>query len=289
MRFIITGDISTWNIKDFNINKFNTKILDLLKSSDGVIYNLEGPIGDKYTGKNVFSENSFINVIFKNLNNIFNKEQPQVFSGEEILQLLGINRNTIVTLANNHVKDLGLNGFTNTMDLLERNNINSLGGEKRGEDKSELSLSRDICLLNFNLVGKKYLFDLYGSNKMTFGASSSGFDLIYEKILEKKKQGKKVILILHMGKEMIEDIQKWDIAFEEVKKLNADVTVIHHPHVYIKTDFERDNIYILGDFLFHRPDKLDPSRETAFLDICEEEGIFSIKLRKMSVSEIYKY
>ena len=24
MRFIITGDISTWNIKDFNINKFNT-------------------------------------------------------------------------------------------------------------------------------------------------------------------------------------------------------------------------------------------------------------------------
>ena len=62
MKFVITGDISTWNIKDFNIEKFNPDILNILKSSDAVIYNLEGPIGDKSFGNSVFSENRITDI-----------------------------------------------------------------------------------------------------------------------------------------------------------------------------------------------------------------------------------
>ena len=88
---------------------------------------------------------------------------------------------------------------------------------------------------------------------------------------------------------MVEDIKKWDVELEEIKKLNADITVIHHPHTYIKTEYEKDNIYILGDFLFYRPEKFDINRQTAVLEIQEEREQLHCRIRESLVSEIYRY
>lgn len=288
MKLVITGDISTWNIKDFNIEKFNPDILNILKSSDAVIYNLEGPIGDKSFGNSVFSENRITDIFLKGLNAFINKEQPLVFSDTKILDLLKINPKTVVTMANNHIKDLGLEGYLNTIKILEENNIKYVGGEEKGKDNSRRDIG-NISVFNFNFIGKKYIFNLYGSGKQTFGASSASFNTINNKILQAKKEGRKTILILHIGKEMVEDIGKWDVELEEIKKLEADITVIHHPHTYIQTEYEKDNIFILGDFLFNRSEKFDPDRKTALLQIEERDNTVISSLTKIPVSDIYKY
>lgn len=288
MKFVITGDISTWNIKDFNIEKFNPDILNILKSSDAVIYNLEGPIGDESLGNSVFSENKITDIFLKSLNAFINKEQPLVFSDIKILDLLKANPNTVATMANNHIKDLGLEGYLNTVKILEENNIKYVGGEEKGKDNSRIDIG-NISVFNFNFIGKKYIFNLYGSSKQTFGASSTSFDTIHERILKATEGNKKTVLILHIGKEMVEDIKKWDVELEEIKKLEADITVIHHPHTYIKTEYEKDNIFVLGDFLFYRPEKFDINRQTAILEIQEEREQLHCRIRESLVSEIYGY
>ena len=104
--------------------KINKEILKKIKDADYVIYNLEGPIA--LDNKKYFLQirtNKIKNFLFKLLMSITNNIQPIVSSNISILDLLKINKNTLVTLANNHVKDLGLNGFNDTIKLLETNEI----------------------------------------------------------------------------------------------------------------------------------------------------------------------
>lgn len=289
MKILITGDISTWNIGDFSVSKINTDILNKINTSDTVIYNLEGPIGNSSTGIQSFSENSFKNNLLKKINSLFDKEQPLVFSDESILNLLKQNPRTIVTLANNHIKDLGKEGFLNTISILDGNSIGYIGGEEKDRKNSRADISEDISVLNYNFIGKKSSLDLYGSSKDTFGASSASLKVIRKEVEELKKEGQKIILILHIGKEMVEDISKWNLNMEEIRELNSDITVIHHPHMYIKTEYEKDNIFILGDFIFHRPDKFDPDRNTAILEVEQINGKLIPSLCKIAVSDIYSY
>ena len=289
MKILITGDISTWNIGDFSVSKINTDILNKINTSDAVIYNLEGPIGNSSTGIQSFSENPFKNNLLKKINSLFDKEQPLVFSDESILNLLKQNPRTIVTLANNHIKDLGKEGFLNTISILDGNNIGYIGGEEKDRKNSRVDISKDISVLNYNFIGKRSFLDLYGSSQETFGASSASLKVIRKEVEELKKEGQKIILILHIGKEMVEDISKWNLNMEEIRELNSGITIIHHPHMYIKTGYEKDNIFILGDFIFHRPDKFDPDRNTAILEVEQINGELLPSLCKIAVSDIYSY
>ena len=289
MKILITGDISTWNIGDFSVSKINTDILNKINTSDAVIYNLEGPIGNSSTGIQSFSENPFKNNLLKKINSLFDKEQPLVFSDESILNLLKQNPRTIVTLANNHIKDLGKEGFLNTISILDGNNIGYIGGEEKDRKNSRVDISKDISVLNYNFIGKRSFLDLYGSSQETFGASSASLKVIRKEVEELKKEGKKIILILHIGKEMVEDISKWNLNMEEIRELNSGITIIHHPHMYIKTEYEKDNIFILGDFIFHRPDKFDPDRNSAILEVEQINGKLIPSLCKIAVSDIYSY
>jgi poly-gamma-glutamate capsule biosynthesis protein CapA/YwtB (metallophosphatase superfamily) len=289
MRILIAGDISTWNVPNFEIQNLNPEIRESIRSADSSIFNLEGPIGDPSLGERTFSESKSVNLLLKNLNQILKKEQPQVFSNEKILKLLKLSKKPIVTLANNHIKDLGKGGFLNTRKILQRNDIDFVGGEERGESKSKIDLNEEIVLLNYNLIGKKYGLNLYGSNKRSFGASSDSFSNIKKEVTKLHEEGKQVILILHLGKEMVEDVDNWDTDLNIVKSIDADITVIHHPHIYIKTEYEKDNIFILGDFIFNRPGVFDENRKTAFLEININPQGIETKVKRLAVSDIYKY
>jgi len=289
MKILIAGDISTWNIPNFDIQNLNPKIREAIKLSDSSIFNLEGPIGDPSLGNRVFSESKFSNLLLKKLNQILKKEQPQVFSNEKILKLLEMSRKPIVTLANNHIKDLGKAGFLNTKKILQENQIDFVGGEEKRESKSKIDLSEEIVLLNYNLIGKKYGLNLYGSSKKSFGASSDTFNNIKKEVIKLHKEGKKVILILHLGKEMVKDIDNWDTDLNIVKSIDADITVIHHPHIYIETEYEKDNIFILGDFIFNRPGVFDEKRKTAFLEVDINSQGVEANIHRLAVSDIYKY
>ncbi len=99
-KILITGDVSNKNIGDFDIKKVNKEVIHKIKTSDFVIYNLEGPISKskEFSMKNHLQfreckvKNSFFHLLNKINKKIRNKPQIKVYSTNKIFSLLKINK-----------------------------------------------------------------------------------------------------------------------------------------------------------------------------------------------------
>jgi hypothetical protein len=301
MKILITGDISTNNINNFEVKKINSFFKNLIHKSDLVVYNLEGPIASskEFAKKHKiqFRENKLSNAVYSLINNfnIFIKKKPQrkVFSEKEIFSLLNLNKNTLVTLANNHIKDLGKRGFKHTIKELEKNQVKFIGAGNNLNQTPNFYESNNIVFINLNLIDThkfKIPFHLYSATKNDFGAYYINFNILKRKINHLKKNNKKIVLIIHGGKELPRNIDKLNLDLNKIKRLNSDIIVIHHPHVYLKTKYEKDNIFIIGDFIFKSSNKkLKPDRKSAVLEILIKNNKVKISLIKFKVNEIYNY
>ncbi|MBD3249156.1 hypothetical protein GF336_03865 [Candidatus Woesearchaeota archaeon] len=274
MNILIFGDTSDWNIRDFSFEKINPKILAKIKKADYVIYNLEGLIRKKNKSYNLaLRSNTVKNIFLKSLLKITGKEQPIVSSDADIISLLRLNKNTIVTLANNHIKDLGYKGYKNTVDILDQNKIQYIGAGENNRKASEDVILDDHALINCNFVGSEKFgikFRLYNATRKDYGASYQTYERLRLKIRGYHAKGKKVILIMHSGKEMPDNEKDMRIDLKKIRSLDADYTVLHHFHRYISTSYEKDNIFCIGNFIFHRPGKLKDSRNDCFIGISDK-------------------
>lgn len=294
MKILITGDISNRNIKNFSLENINPKYLDLIKQQDFVVYNLEGPIIDpsKDIRNLQFRENKFLNFLITSLNTLnaklYNKKQRYVYSTKEILPLLKLNENTLVTLANNHIKDYGKKAFENTLDVLKNNNIDYIGAGFNLRECQDYEFNNAV-FINVNWVGTSKFgipLHLYSATKNSFGANFIPYDKLSQRIKSYRDKGKKIILIIHGGKELAKNETQLGLDLEKVNQLNSDVTIIHHPHVYVKNKFEKNNIFILGDFIFKtEKGRLYSKRNSALLEINTVENKVSAQLVKFDVSD----
>lgn len=300
MKILITGDISTDGIRNFDVGNLNPKFKKLIREADLVVYNLEGPISKsevfaKANGLQ-FRENKFFDFVYKLLNsyNTYIKKKPQVkvFSDERILPFLKMNPNTLVTLANNHIKDLGKSGFKNTLSILKKNNIDYVGAGKSLNECNDFEFN-NIIFINVNLVGVKKFkipFHLYSATKKDFGANYLSYKKLSERIAKYKGVGKKVVLLIHGGKELPKGPENLGLDLERVRNLKADITVIHHSHVYVKNKYEKDKIFVLGDFIFKSSNKRLPlDRESAILDIRNRDEFLYSTILTVKVSGFYDY
>ena len=293
-KLLITGDVSSWNIDDFCVDKITNNVFEKIKESTYFISNLEGPIlnsDKKYEPR--YRSNYFLNFFYKSLVNIARKEQPIVFSDPKIIDLFKISENALITLANNHIKDGGREGIRSTLRYLDDNFINSIGaGCDLVSANNHFLIDDKIVIININLISsRKYNipFMLYNATKTDFGASYLNFADLKKRIDKERSENRIVILLIHGGNELPKNYEEIGINLELVKSVNADLTVIHHSHLYIKTKYEDDNIFLLGDFIFNRPNYLDSNRETAVLDVKYDENNFDLNLMPMKVKEIYNY
>jgi len=299
MKILITGDVSTQNMKVFDITSIKSEFKKNIREVDLVVYNLEGPISksEAFAKKNSlqFRESKFFDFFYKLLNSyntcIKKKPQIKVFSDERILDLLKMNPNTLVTLANNHIKDLGKEGFENTLNTLEKNNINYIGAGRDLSDCKDFEFNK-IVFVNVNWIAVKKFnlpFHLYSATKKDFGANYLSEKELFERIGGYKELGKRVILIIHGGKELASDINELNLDLEMVKCLGADVTIIHHPHVYVKTEYEKDNIFVLGDFIFKsKNESLRIDRDSAALSLEFSCGKLKTTLSGFSMKVVYE-
>jgi len=208
------------------------KNAEILKTFDIVFANLEGTASDK--GKNVGSIYSF-------------HMDPAVIP---VLKDTGIN---VLSVANNHVADWGINAYTDTLSRLKESGILYAGG---GQNKTEAEMpaiieknGMKVGFLGFSDVGPDYM----QAGEIKAGILSTKDPIFDEIIKNAAGQVDYLIVSFHFGEEYepIHNARQEYLAHEAIDD-GAKIIIGAHPHVV--EDFEvykKSYIaYSLGNFIF---------------------------------------
>ena len=112
----------------------------------------------------------------------------------------------VVSLANNHIWDLGEEGLKNTIRLLEENNIKYCGAGLNIEEASKPAIiEKDglrVAILAYCMYGNPWMgyVELAGTNKA--GVNPLDIEKVVCDIRETKKKYDRVIVMPHWGKEL---------------------------------------------------------------------------------------
>ena len=237
MRINIGGDfcITSQYLSKQLISK---SVKALFDDSDLNILNLECPIVNK---------NNHYKII---------KTGPHLKTDERILNYLKQLNTNVVTLANNHILDYGLNGLKTTLEHCNKNNIQYVG--------AEMSVKQAAQPLIIEKGGLKIAFVNFCENEWSVANSQRGganpMDIIdnYKQIKNAKQKVDFVIVIVHGGHEYYSlPSPRMVKQYRFYAENGADAVIGHHTHsisgyeIYNKVPI----VYSLGNFLFTIPNK----------------------------------
>lgn len=168
----------------------------------------------------------------------------------------------VVTLANNHVFDFGLDAITDTTMFLERIGVRYVG----------LGANADEAVRPARFVRAGVIVDVFGASDVTNIADGwSGIHvacvdrLLLASIARSKADSAVVVVHLHAGGGDVElPSPRVYSLHEKLRAAGADVILGHHPH-RVQGWLERGNaigFFSLGDFIF---DKFDNGRESSLV------------------------
>lgn len=205
--------------------------LEILKKSDIVFANLEGPASDK--GQDIGNLYSF-----------------RMFPG--VIPALKGGGVSIVSVANNHAGDWGREAFTDTLARLTENEILYAGGGSRTEAEKPKIIERGgmkIGFLAFSDVGPNWMV----TNAERPGillASDPRFDEIVQNASE---QVDYLVVSFHWGDEYQSkhNARQEYLAHRAIDN-GARIVAGHHPHVEQDIEIYKDGfiMYSLGNFIF---------------------------------------
>ncbi|PKP61716.1 poly-gamma-glutamate biosynthesis protein [Candidatus Atribacteria bacterium HGW-Atribacteria-1] len=190
----------------------------------------------------------------------------------------------ILNIANNHIMDLGIEGFNETLKVLTKNNINFIGArnkfernylivEKQGIKSSFLSYTED----GFSLPEKNVWI-----NKL------EPKDIIRD-IFFVKQQCDLIIVSLHWGIENVfyPSPQQIDLAH---KIIDSGATIIlgHHPHVIQGIERYKNGLiaYSLGNFQFDPSISYSPNNYSFILLIeLTKDGLQAYDINPVKIDD----
>jgi len=236
IKILITGDFAPrLRVNDLiekcDYDSLFGDLLNDIKKADISITNLESPLCDtpspiRKTGPNLMAPTKSI----------------------EALKYAGFN---MVTLANNHLMDQGVEGFKSTIQTCKKAGIDYIGA---GINLAEAQRFKVIVC-----KGKKIAFINCCENEWSTtsgdepGANPLNEIDIYYQIAEAKNSADYVILLIHGGHETYEypsprmkKLYRWFI------NLGVDAVIGHHTHCYSGREEYKGKpiIYSLGNFIF---------------------------------------
>lgn len=160
----------------------------------------------------------------------------------------------VACLANNHVLDYGARGLAETLRVLHRSGIRTVGaGLSEREACAPLALTVNGVRLHIvNFSEGEDLTSARGSPGVF------GWDVprVVEEVRRRRKAGGIVIAIGHCGLEYVPYPPPYVVtAFRAIADAGADCVIGHHPHVPqgIERHRGRPIVYSLGNFVFHQP------------------------------------
>ena len=223
-------------VRDSVIKNFNDDYsaifenLNVFKNSDISFANLEGPISDQGT----------------NQNNLYSfRMDPEV---APTLAGAGL---SILSVANNHIGDWGIQAFTDTLTNLQDNELLYTGG---GLNKTS---AETPTIINKNGIKIGFLaFSDVGPSGMSAGENMPGIlltsDPNFDNIIKNaSKQVDDLVVSFHFGVEYQtkHDARQEYLAHEAVDD-GAKIVIGSHPHVVEDTEIYKERLYCLLSWKF---------------------------------------
>lgn len=166
--------------------------------------------------------------------------------------LLYQNNIKIVSLANNHTRDYGTDGLTQTLNLLNQAQVDYFGA---GITPDEAFSPRVIQLSDVKLafIGFNEIENRFTINRT--GPTSAWYDKIklQQSINSAKTQADLVFIMPHTGNEYQTIQNSWQKSlFHSLIDLGADMVIANHPHVIQGSEIYKNKkiYYALGNFVF---------------------------------------
>lgn len=171
-----------------------------------------------------------------------------------------------VTLANNHFYDYGEDGVVDTIDSLEKSNIDFVGAGRNLIEAGNILFKR-ICEKEIAFINCcEHEYSIATDSKG--GANPLNPIRIYQSIQEARQKADYVVVIVHGG---IEGYQLPTPRMQEVYRffieVGADVVVNHHQHCYSGYEYYKGKpiFYGLGNFSFDWDGKRESIWNEGFL------------------------
>jgi len=252
---------------DFSKIFENTK---KLKETDFLFGNLEGPATK----------------LGKDLGNLYSFRMPN--NTADILANTGFD---ILSFANNHVGDFGVEAFTDTLSQIKNAGILYTGAGLSKKEAEEPSILKSENGLSLGFLG----FSDVGPNWMEVGNENAGIllasDERFEEIIKNAKEKVDALVVsIHFGDEYKpHNIRQEDLARRAIDA-GALIVAGHHPHV--AQDVEVYNggliIYSLGNFVFDQYFSKETMEGLAVIAYIEGNSISKYEIYRAPMNSFYQ-
>lgn len=241
MRLFFCGDCMPGGVLPYQEEYSTDALREKMRSYDFRIGTLEAAIGNDLP---------FDTVKMAGRQNIIFARDEDFFRMKE----LGFD---VVSLANNHIWDLGAEGLENTVRILERNGIRYCGAGMDSEEASRPAVIEkeglSVAVLAYCKCDSPWLGYVEKAGDGKPGVNPLDIDKAVEDIRAAKKKYDKVVVLPHWGKEYTVDPLPEDIAMaERMVEAGADAVLGSHPH-RIQPIIRKRGVpvcFSMGNFLF---------------------------------------
>lgn len=217
-------------VKDTSSIIFSDDVQNIIEKSDIRAINFEAPLKSNDTIK---------------------KSGPSLFQIDDSPTWLEEKGFNLVTLANNHIMDFGVEGFQNTISRFH-NAILLGAGEKSEAYNCKYIEINGIKIGFIALVHCE--FGILRSDEKGIGTAWINDSIVDELILESKSKCDYLIILPHAGVEEIDiPLPEWRARYKKFIDLGADAVIASHPHTPQGWEAYMGKIifYSLGNCIFH--------------------------------------
>ena len=241
MNLLFCGDIMPGGVLPYQQGYMDSQLADFMSSFDFRIGTLEAAIGtniafdaDKMAGRQ--------NIIYARDEDLFRIKE------------MGFD---VVSLANNHVWDLGVEGLENTIKMLDANGIKHCGAGMCLDEASRPAVinkeGKTIAIFAYCMVGSKYLGYVEEAKTDKAGINPLNINSVVLDIKRAKKMYDYVIVLPHWGREYhFDPLSNCVEMAKTIIKAGADAVLGSHPHQIQPTILYRGKpiCFSMGNFLF---------------------------------------
>lgn len=246
------------------------KISDYINSFDLAFANLENPVSLR--GTKVGSIYSF-------------RADPRVIEG---LRFAGFD---VLSIANNHIWDYGIDAFLDTMTLVKAGGMDYVGGGYNFNDAHK-PLVREINGVKISFLAYTNLLPpSTTATEFSEGVSFLEMNQVLLDITEAKKVSDIAVVSFHWGEEYQKNhnLNQEFIANKSIKA-GADLIIGHHPHVPQEVESQSTAwiAYSLGNFIFDQSWSEETKKGLALEVSVEDKKIKDVKSRDINISDEYQ-